>query len=155
MPLSIMKSTTTTTTTILGAILLAGCATKQSSNQDAPTGPLSATFEVTGGSAAYWGMPIGEGTINYQGVAHPFSVDAAEVGVMEGQVVSATGEVYNLHRLSDFAGSYTGVRSGETHLKGAKHAEMTNDKGVVIHVKGSAEGLPSTPGSSTISVKLK
>ena len=146
-----MKSTAAI---LLAAILLAGCATQTSSDKNAPAGPPSATFEVAGGSAAYWGSAGGgKGTINYKGFAYPFSVHSAGAGGVGGQKISASGEVYNLNRLSDFSGTYTGTRSGLTLVKGKMHAKMTNNKGVVIYVTGSTEGLASSLGASAVTYK--
>ena len=145
-----------TTSILLSSILLAGCATKKSSDKNAPTGPPSATFQVEGGNAAYWASAGGgKGTLNYMGSDYDFSIHGVGAGGTGAQHVTASGEVYNLNSLSDFSGTYTGARSGLTFFKGKMHAKMTNKKGVVIYLTGTTQGLASSMGASTVSIKLK
>ncbi len=60
------------------------------------------------------------------------------------QKVSATGKVYNLNKLSDFAGTYRGVSDGLTLIEGKMHAKLTNGNGVVMYLAGQTEGLASS-----------
>ena len=138
------------------ALLLAGCATKISSDKDAPTGPPSATVQVEESQASYWASAKGgHGTINYQGKTHAFSIHGVGVLGTGIQKISATGDVYNLNSLSDFPGSYTGKRSGFTIIKGKMHSKLTSDKGVIIYLTGHTRGLASSTGVDTIEIKMK
>jgi hypothetical protein len=71
-----------------------------------------------------------------------------------GQKVSATGKVYNLSRLSDFAGTYRGVSQGLTLVEGKMHAKLTNGNGVVMYLAGETEGLASSIGVQAFEVTL-
>ena len=153
-----MKHQLTLTLALAGsaALLLAGCATKISSDKDAPTGPPSATVQVEETQASYWGSAEGgQGTINYQGKTHAFSIHGVGVGGSGLQTITATGDVYNLDSLSDFPGTYTGPRSGYTLLKGKMHAKLTNDKGVILYLTGHTQGIASSTGADTIEIKIK
>ena len=141
---------------LFAGLLLGGCATRKSSDPDAPVGSRSASIRVEGSSAAYYAAASGgQGTLYYRGRKYPFSFRSIGAGGTGAQNVWATGDVYNLDRLSDFSGNYTGVRSGLTLLRGRQHAKFTNDKGVVIYVAGNTEGLASSTGASTVSIQLK
>lgn len=137
------------------ALLLSGCATKKSSDSDAPTGPPAATVTYKGGQAAYWASAQGgKGTLYFNGNSYGFTSVGAGAGGTGAQEITATGEVYNLTKLSDFPGTYTGPRSGLTLFKGKMHAKLTNDKGVIIYMSGTTAGLASGTGGSSIIVTL-
>jgi hypothetical protein len=73
---------------------------------------------------------------------------------MGGQKVSATGKVYNMNNLQDFAGTYQGVSQGLTLIEGTMHAKLTNGNGVVMYLAGETEGLASSIGVQAFEVKL-
>lgn len=68
--------------------------------------------------------------------------------------MTAVGKVYNLNRLSDFAGTYQGVRQGLTLIDGTMHAKLTNQNGVDMYLAGETEGLASSLGAEAFVVTL-
>ena len=137
-------------------LLFASCATKKSRDRNAPTGPVTATVTIEGGQAAYWASTGGgRGTINFQGQSHNFSITGVGAGGTGAQKISATGDVYNLNSLSDFAGVYTVIRTGLTVIKGKVYARLTNDEGVVIYITARTTGLASAIGTSKVLIRLK
>jgi hypothetical protein len=138
------------------AILLSSCATTQSGDENAPTGPPSATARFEGGQASYYASAGGgSGTLTYQGKKHPFTVTEIGAGGSGAQKVSAAAKIYNLKSLSDFEGTYNEVRSGLTIITGTEHAKLTNSKGVVIYVEAETTGLASSTGASKLIISLK
>ena len=138
------------------AIILSSCATSKSRDADAPTGPPSATVRFEAGSAAYYAAAGGgKGTLTYMGKNYPFSATSVGAGGTGGQLLSGTGEVYNLTSLSDFPGTYTQVSSGFTIIKGTKKAKLTNSKNVVIYIEAKTTGLASSTGASKLIIDLK
>jgi hypothetical protein len=106
-------------------------------------------------SAAYYGSAArGKGTLSYNGQTHHFRISGLGAGGMGGQKISATGKVYNLSSLSQFAGTYHGVSSGLTLIEGKMHAKLTNDNGVVMYLAGETEGLASSMGVQAFEVTL-
>jgi hypothetical protein len=137
------------------ALLLSGCATKMSSDPNAPTSRPSGTVSFEGGQAAYWASATGgKGTLNFNGRSYGFTAVGVGAGGTGGQSVTATGKVYNLTSLSDFTGSYTSTRSGFTLIKGKVNAKLTNSHGVVIYMSGVTQGLASSGGVSTVTITL-
>jgi hypothetical protein len=51
------------------------------------------------------------------------------------------GRTSDLHRLSDFAGTYAAVGLGGAWVAGAGRVELKNDKGVTVTLEGSRLGL--------------
>lgn len=132
-------------------ILMAGCA----STFQAPGTPPSATFSMEGVSAAYDGaVSTGKGTLNYRGQVHHFAMTGLGIGGTGFQQVSATGELYNLNDLADFAGIYKGVSKGLTLFKGKMQSKVTNERGVVAYVTAETKGVASDTGVRTFKVKL-
>jgi len=134
------------------AALLAGaCA----STLTAPSTPPSATVQVQEYSAAYYGSAAaGKGTIHFNGRRHHFTIAGVGAGGMGALKLNATGSVYNLNSLHDFAGTYRGVSSGLTLIQGKLHAKLQNGNGVVMYLAGETEGLASSIGAQAFQVTL-
>src|SRR5262245_52772155 len=135
----------------IAILLIPGCA----SMTQAPSTPPSATVRIREWSAAYYGsVATGKGTLYYQGGSHHFTISGAGVGGAGGQKISATGQVFNLNRLSDFSGTYHGISRGLTLIEGKMHAKLTNQNGVVMYLAGQTEGLASSLGAQAFEVNL-
>jgi hypothetical protein len=139
----------------MSALFFTSCATKMSTDKNAPTGPLSATVTLKETQAAYWASAKGgKGTILYRGMTHSFTMQSIGFGGTGLQSISATGEVYNLTDLNDFSGEYNGLRTGLTLLKGKMRAKLKNEKGVVLYLTGKTTGLASSTGADKITIKM-
>src|SRR5215467_5070620 len=102
-------------------LLIAGCA----SMTQAPSTTPSATVRIQEWSAAYYAQAeTGKGTLYYNGGSHHFTISGGGVGGSGAQKVSATGKVFNLHRLSDFSGTYHGISRVLTLIEGKMHAKL-------------------------------
>jgi hypothetical protein len=133
------------------AFVIGGCA----STTTAPSTPPAATVRIQEWSAAYYGSATGgKGTLYYNGQRHHFTISGVGVGGAGGQKISATGKVYNLNNLQDFAGTYRGVSRGLTLIEGKMHAKLTNGNGVVMYLAGETEGLASSMGVQAFQVSL-
>ena len=144
-------------TLLCGAMImtLSSCATRLSSDRNAPTGPPDATVKFEIANAAYWlSVAGGNGTLEYDGKTYPISVVDTGVGGTGLQKLNAEGSVFNLSRLEDFSGRYRGARGGLTLLRGKQYAKLTNSKGVVIYVESRTKGLATSFGASTVRIEL-
>src|SRR5262245_18360499 len=95
----------------IALLLLAGCA----SMTQAPSTTPSATVRIREWSAAYYAQAeTGKGTLYSNGQTYHFTISGGGIGGSGAQEVSATGKVFNLHRLSDFSGTYRGISRGLT-----------------------------------------
>jgi hypothetical protein len=137
----------------LAALLIGGCSSM--TTNPTPNAPPSATVRIQEWTAAYYGSAaVGKGTLDYKGQHHHFSISGVGAGGDGAQKVSATGKVYDLHNLHDFAGTYHGVSSGLTLIEGKMHAKLVNDSGVVMYLSGITEGLASSSGVQAFEVTL-
>jgi hypothetical protein len=132
---------------ILAAILLAmaGCATaptEQSTVGLSPAGTVSITEDFNVG----WGG--GNGQLNYQGQTYPFKFVCTVLGPEGSGIaqvdralgpgggltkITASGSVYKLTSVADFAGTYT-------QYSGASDFWLQNSAGVIMHLQGARTG---------------
>jgi hypothetical protein len=133
---------------LVGLFLVAGTTLAQ----DKPDG----TITFSGGHvSAGIGYSWGRGTLTYKGKKYPFSVDGLAVGAVGGASVSASGDVYKLKKLEDFNGNYAAGTAGATIGGGAAGTAMENDKGVVIKVVSTTQGVDFKLAASGVKIKLK
>ena len=137
----------------IAALLIGGCSSM--TTNPTPNAPPSATVRIHEWTAAYYGSAaVGKGSIDYMGHHRHFSITGVGAGGDGMQKVSATGKVYNLNKLSDFAGTYRGVSNGLTLIEGKMHAKLTNGNGVVMYLAGETEGLASSVGVQAFEITL-
>jgi hypothetical protein len=115
-----------------------------------------ATIRLSTGSVALGiGFTWGSGVLTYQGKEYPISIDGlsvADVGIAEA---SANEPVYNLKKLEDFNGPYTGVTADATIGGGAGATAIQNQNGVMINLVGTAQGLKFKLSVDGVKMTLK
>jgi hypothetical protein len=115
-----------------------------------------ATIQLSTGSVAVGiGITWGNGVLTYQGQEYPFSVDGLSVVDVGISKASASGVVYNLKKLEDFNGNYTGVTAGATIAGGAGASTIQNQNGVVINLVGTSQGLKFKLSMDGVKMTLK
>ncbi|MEN0072868.1 MAG: hypothetical protein AAGC69_00695 [Paracraurococcus sp.] len=103
------------------------------------------------------GAAIGGGRLRFRGEEHSFSVRGLEFGSIGVASLSASGEVFNLRRLSDFSGRYEerlaprppgGEGGPETRF-------LRNAAGVELRLRTDRTGgqLRFAPGGVTIALR--
>jgi hypothetical protein len=100
------------------------------------------------------GGASGKGVLNYQGKQYPFTIKAATVGGVGYTKVTATGDVYFLDKLDDFAGTYSAATIGAALGGGVGGSQYENNKGVFISVKSKTEGVALNLGLGGVQVQL-
>jgi hypothetical protein len=101
-----------------------------------------ATLSLSGGQVAVGvGYTWGSGTLNFDGSPHAFSISGVSVANVGASSLNASGKVYNLKQLKDFAGTYASVAAGVTVGGGGSVAYLRNQNGVVIMLTSTQEGL--------------
>ena len=100
------------------------------------------------------GFSWGRGVLTYQGVEHGVTVDGLTVGSVGVTAIEAAGDVFQLHKLEDFAGTYLAAVAGSTIGGGAGKLVMKNQNGVVLHVQATTIGVGLTLGVSGLKVAL-
>jgi hypothetical protein len=113
----------------------------------------SGTFEVQAEQIRLLiGGGSGKGVLTYQGKQYPFTVKGLSVGGVGVTKVDATGTVYFLNKLEDFAGKYSAVTIGATLGAGAGGASFENNKGVYLSVRSKTEGVGLNLGVSGVQI---
>jgi len=124
--------------------------------------PLAAALHHSGTisiSEAQFGFLVGGSTgggkLHYNGKTHDFKIGGLSVGDIGVSKVKASGDVYNLNKLSDFAGTYSKIDASLTAVKGAGAIQLKNDKGVIIKINTSSKGLQASAGAGGVKITLK
>jgi len=115
-----------------------------------------ATLSLKGGSVAVGiGYTWGHGDLTYQGSALPFFISGVSVVDVGATNFSATGNVYHLTRLSDFAGNYVAAGAGFAIAGGGTAIYLKNEHGVVIKLIAADVGLKFKLSADGVHVVLK
>ena len=127
------------------------------SNPPAETkGAPDATLSLSGGQVAVGvGYTWGSGTLDFDGAPHAFSISGVSVANVGASSLNASGKVYNLKQLKDFAGTYASVAAGVTVGGGGSVAYLRNQNGVVIMLTSTQEGLDFQLSGNGTKITLK
>ncbi len=98
---------------------------------------------------------LGGGTLTYGGKNYSFDIGGLGIGGFGVSSIKATGEVYNLKKLSDFAGVYGQARYGAAVLeKSAGELWLRNASGVFMRLAAKRSGLILSLGADAIYIHL-
>jgi hypothetical protein len=115
-----------------------------------------ATITFSGGSVAFIaGVKWGSGELDYHGKRITLEVKGLGIGSIGASSYKATGEVYNLHKVSDIEGTYGAASASATAGAGAGAITMTNGNGVRIEAHTSSAGLQLTVAASGVDIRIK
>ena len=116
-----------------------------------PSGTIDVDAEqvrlIIGGSS-------GKGVLHFKGKNYPFTFKGGSVGGVGVTKVQATGEVYFLNRVEDFAGTYSAATAGAALGKGGGRSSFQNDKGVYLSLRSKTEGVALNLGLAVATVEL-
>jgi hypothetical protein len=144
---------------LVASVLLCTTAYAGDSGSSAPVAEdvkPDATVILTGGSVAVGiGYTWGHGELTYQETSHRFSVSGVSVVDVGATDFTATGEVYELTQLSDFAGNYVAAGAGITVAGGGTALYLKNEHGVVIKLLSTDVGLKFKLSADGVHVVLK
>lgn len=118
--------------------------------------PPDATLELKGGSVAVGvGFSWGSGTLNYKGKAYPISADGFDVGDVGITNITASGKVFNLKKLEDFNGNYTGAGAGAAVGGGGGAVILQNQNGVKIELLSTTQGVKLAIAAAGVKLQIK
>ena len=138
---------------IVGTMAMASQASAQTSPQPRPVGKVTIDQAQLAfiGSAA-----VGGGTLAFRGRSYPFTINGLGIGGIGASKIKATGEVYQLARVSDLEGVYGQVRLGWALAnKGDGRLWLQNDKGVVLRLRTKRKGLMLAAGADAVRIQLR
>jgi len=106
--------------------------------------------------AAYIGSGAGGGgTLYFDGREYTFGLGAAGIGGIGLSTVDASGDVYNLHRVDEFPGTYGQARYGfAIGTESAGDLWLQNENGVILHLKAKRTGLMLTLGGDAVVISM-
>jgi len=116
----------------------------------------SATVSIKSRSIAIGiGVQWGEGVLKFQGKDYKFKIKGLSVVDLGISSISAIGKVYNLEKVSDFAGTFTSVEAGIAVGGGAGASTMKNQNGVVMNLTSAKAGIKFKLAPEGLKVTLK
>jgi len=136
------------------AALMASCLIWPVMAADPNGEPVGVVNFSSGSVAAGVGFSWGKGTIVFQGKTHNFKIDGFNVGDVGVASIDATGSVYNLTNIADFAGNYAAAGAGATVAGGGSIMTMQNPHGVVMQIRSTTAGLRLNLGPSGITITM-
>jgi hypothetical protein len=120
--------------------------------EDMPNTPPSGHIAIEEVQIAFIGAgTLGGGKLTFEGKTHRLNIGGLGVGGMGASKFTASGDVYNLKKLSDFPGPFVEIRTGWAlgeHGKGRMW--LKNANGVLLSLKGSREGLQTATGAGGV-----
>ncbi len=116
-----------------------------------PTGTVSIESHTV---ALGFGVNWGHGTLKFKGKEYKFKLNGLSVVDLGVSNVSATGEVYHLRHLSDFAGTYNAASAGIDVGGGVGASYLENQHDVVIKITSKKQGVQFTLAAEGLRVKL-
>ena len=140
---------------LVGAIVVLVSLGAARADEEKPAPTPDATLRVSAKQlSAGAGFSWGGGVLRYKGQEYPIKVDGLTVGTIGLTQIDAAGEVFDLHKLEDFDGTYFGAGAGSTIGGGAGKLVMKNQNGVVLHVQATTLGVGLTVGVSGVKLAL-
>ncbi|MBS0538915.1 MAG: hypothetical protein JSR47_09180 [Proteobacteria bacterium] len=117
----------------------------------------SGTVEIEQVQVAFIGSGnLGGGTLQYQGKSYRFTVGGLGIGGFGVSKMQATGDVYNMKELRQFAGAYGQARYGlAVGDKSAGELWLQNTNGVLLSLKARRSGLALSLGADAVIIDFK
>ena len=131
--------------------------TKEAAGTDLKNAKPSATVKVASEQMRLiMGGTAGKGVLHFNGKDYPFTFKSASAGLGAKAVkkMSATGNVYFLNQVDDFAGKYTSIAQSAMAGSTTTTATLKNDKGVTIDLRGTVEGVGLSVGGGIATIEL-
>jgi hypothetical protein len=149
------------TCTLAGqAVLIAAMMAAPASQADAQTSRAlrpSGRISIEQAQLAFIGSAaVGGGTLYFRGRTYPFTINGLGIGGIGASKIRATGEVYQLSRVTELQGVYGQVRLGWALAnQGDGRLWLQNDKGVVLRLRTKREGLMLAAGADAVRIQLR
>lgn len=138
---------------LIVAALLSAVVPSQAAGPKQPVGTI-VIDEAQGSLLA--GGNVGVGILTFNGKQYPFTFNGL-LEAREGDIrpnMNATGEVYDLTEVSQFAGVYTKLESSIA-LAGVKDGlRLKNENGVILVLRPSREVLSLDIANSGLTIKM-
>jgi hypothetical protein len=142
--------------TVLTLLPLAGCAippsgipTEASIRGLRPSGSVTMTQVFVSASG------VGSGALNFRGRTYPFTLVGSLIGPGAISTMQASGEVYNLHDISQFSGPWIqGTGSLAITAKAYGEIWLENRNGIIMRLNAAQAGLTFSQGRYELYIQL-
>jgi hypothetical protein len=101
------------------------------------------------------GGNTGGGKLHFKGHTYNFKIGGISIGDIGASKVKASGDVYNLTKVSDFAGTYSKIDASATAVSGKGALRLKNEHGVVLKMLTNTKGLQASAGAGGVQITLK
>lgn len=119
-------------------------------------GTPSGTLVMTAKSADIGvGYTWGDAALTFNHKTYHFSITGAQIAAVGFSTVTSRGTVYNLHKASDFAGTYASATGEATVIGGLGGAILENKNGVRIKIESTAKGARLAAGGQGLTFTMK
>lgn len=120
-------------------------------------GPSTGTVRLEQIQAGFIaGGEAGSGTLRFRGRSYPVTVGGLGVGTVGASKTTASGTVYGLQRVGDFAGAYVQLKEGwAVGDQGRGTVWLRNDKGVTLRLATRRQGLQLSLGADGVLIGFK
>ncbi|MFZ5448269.1 MAG: hypothetical protein ACOZFS_06495 [Thermodesulfobacteriota bacterium] len=140
---------------MLAALCVVAVVQVGAQQQEKPLYPVgSIKFESTS-IAAGVGVSWGNGTFSFEGKQYPISIQGLGLAAVGIAKVNAVGDVFNLKNASDVAGTYMGISGGIAIAGGPKGILARNQKGVVLDLRATQEGVSLNLGADGFTISMQ
>jgi hypothetical protein len=147
-----MRKPTTLLTVIGLSLALLTAASSSAPAQDDTKGKVAIESKSV---AVGVGVSWGDGTLEYRGKKHTFTLDGLTVLDLGLAKVTARGDVSGLKKLEDFNGTYVLAGAGAAVGGGAGASVLKNQNGVEIALLATGTGVKFSATRAGITIKLK
>jgi hypothetical protein len=128
---------------LAAALLASGLALAADAKQ--PTGKVSIEETQFG---LILGGSKGGGVLTFKGKEHPFKLTGLSAGLNVGvSKMSATGEVYEMKKVSEFPGTYTKLDASVALGGGMGGLRLKNENGVIMTLHSRTAGVDLNLGT--------
>jgi len=137
----------------IAAIALIGASSSaMAQSSELPSGTVSLHIVQAG---FVGGGSKGHGVLHFQGRNYPFTTAGAGIGGFGVSRFDASGAVYNLKSVGDFAGPYGRIRTGlALGDVGKGKMLLRNANGVTVRLSGVRKGLALAAGADAMVVSF-
>jgi hypothetical protein len=101
------------------------------------------------------GVSWGDGILQYRGKKYPFTVEGLSVVDLGVSKISARGNVTNLKKVEDFAGTFVAAGAGGALGGGAGVAALKNQNDVQMELTATTQGVKFALAGAGVTVKMK
>jgi hypothetical protein len=101
------------------------------------------------------GVGGGSGVLHFQGHNYPLSIGGIGIGSLGIAAVDLVGTASNLRDARDIVGTYGGAGAGGAFVGGAQVATVSNERGVVLQLRGVQAGFQISLGLAGMTISMR